>query len=76
MKVTGGCRKLHNEKPQNLYSSLNIRMIKSQSMRWAGHVACMGKDEKCIKNVGQKPEEKRQLGRPREDIYMDLKETG
>jgi hypothetical protein len=35
-------RKLHNEEFQNLYSSPNIiRMIKSRSMRWAGHVPRM-----------------------------------
>jgi hypothetical protein len=33
-------RKLHNEEPHNLYSSPSIiRMIRSRSMRWAGHVA-------------------------------------
>jgi hypothetical protein len=38
-EVTGDRRKLHN----NLYSSSNIiRMIRSKSMRWAGHVARMG----------------------------------
>jgi hypothetical protein len=32
-------RKLQNEELHNLYSSPNIiRMIKSRSMRWAGHV--------------------------------------
>ena len=30
----------------DLYSSPNIvREIKSKSMRWAGHVACMGREE-------------------------------
>jgi hypothetical protein len=39
-KVTRGWR---NEKLHNLCSSPNIiTMIKSMSMRWAGHVACMG----------------------------------
>jgi hypothetical protein len=39
-EVTGGLRKLHNEKLHSLYSSPNIiRMIKSRRMRWAGHVA-------------------------------------
>jgi hypothetical protein len=33
-------------------------------MRWAGHVACM-RDDKSIKNFGQKPEGKRPLRRPR-----------
>jgi hypothetical protein len=35
--------KMHNDELQRLYSSLNIvRMIKSRSMRWAGHVAHVG----------------------------------
>jgi hypothetical protein len=42
--VTGGWRKLHNEELHNLYSSPSIiRMIKSRRMRWAGHVARMGR---------------------------------
>jgi hypothetical protein len=43
-EVTGGWRKLHNEKRHNLYSSPSIiRMIKSRRLRWAGHVARMGR---------------------------------
>jgi hypothetical protein len=43
-EVTGGWRKLHNEELHNLYSSPSIiRMIKSRRIRWAGHVARMGK---------------------------------
>jgi hypothetical protein len=43
-KVTGGWRRLHNEELHDLYSSPSIiRMIKSRKMRWAGHVARMGK---------------------------------
>jgi hypothetical protein len=42
-EVTGDWRKLHNEKPHNLYSSNMIRMIKSRRMRWAGHVARIGR---------------------------------
>jgi hypothetical protein len=35
---------VHNEELHNLYSSPNIiRMIKSRRIRWAGHVARMGK---------------------------------
>jgi hypothetical protein len=35
---------VHNEELHNLYSSPNIiRMIKSRRMRWAGHVARMGR---------------------------------
>jgi hypothetical protein len=41
--VVGGWRKLHN-KLHNLYSSASIiRIMKSRRMRWAGHVARMGK---------------------------------
>jgi hypothetical protein len=37
-EVTGGWRKLHNEKLHNLYSSPNIiSIIKSMRMSWAGH---------------------------------------
>jgi hypothetical protein len=49
-EVTGDWKKLHNEELHNLYSSPNtIRMIKSKWLRWAGHVARMGrKRKKCI----------------------------
>jgi hypothetical protein len=46
-EVTGDSRKLHNEELHNLYSSNFspniIRMIKSRRIRWAGHVARMGR---------------------------------
>ena len=43
-KVTGEWRKLHNEELRDLYSLPNIvRVVKSRRMRWAGHVAHMGK---------------------------------
>jgi hypothetical protein len=42
-EVTGQWRKLHVEELRDLYSSLSIIiMIKSMSMRWAGHVERMG----------------------------------
>jgi hypothetical protein len=42
----GSCRKLHNDELHNLYSSPNIvRVIKSRMLRWAGHVARMGRRE-------------------------------
>jgi hypothetical protein len=40
-EVTGEWRKLHNEELHNLYSSQDIRHVKSGRMRWAGHVARM-----------------------------------
>jgi hypothetical protein len=43
-EVTGGWRKLNNEGLQNLYfSSSIIRMIMSRKMRYARHVARMGR---------------------------------
>jgi hypothetical protein len=49
-EVTGGWKKLHNEELHGLYSSPNIiRMIKSRRMRWAGHVARMGKMGNALK---------------------------
>jgi hypothetical protein len=43
-EVMGGWRKLHNEELHNLYSSPSIiRMIKSRRMRWAVHVARIGR---------------------------------
>jgi hypothetical protein len=48
-EVTGDWRNPHIEKLHNLYSLPNIiRMIKSRRMRWAGHVARMGREEECI----------------------------
>jgi hypothetical protein len=47
-EVTGNWRKLHNEELHDLYSLPNImRVIKSRRMRWAGHVARMGRREAC-----------------------------
>jgi hypothetical protein len=43
-EVTGGLRKLHNEKLRDLYSSPSIsRIVKSMRMRWAGYVARIGR---------------------------------
>jgi hypothetical protein len=45
-EVTGEWRKLPNEELRDLYSLPSvIRIIKSRSMRWAGHVARMGRRE-------------------------------
>jgi hypothetical protein len=43
-EVTREWRKLHNEELHNLYSPPTVmRVIKSRPMKWAGHVACMGR---------------------------------
>ena len=47
--VTGEWRRLHNEELNDLYCSPSIvRVIKSRTMRWAGHVAHMGEERGCI----------------------------
>jgi hypothetical protein len=48
-KFMEGWRKLHNEELRDLYSSPSIiRIIKSRRMKWAGHVARMGRRGTCI----------------------------
>ena len=69
--------KLHNEELNGLYSSPNtVRVIKSRRMRWAGHVARMGKDRGAYRVLVGKSEGKIPLGRTRrrleDNIKMDL----
>ena len=79
-EVTGEWRELHNEELNDLYSLPNIvRVVKSRRMRWAGHVARMGRIGMCMGcwwgRLGKRP-----LGRPRrrweDNIKMDLQEVG
>jgi hypothetical protein len=45
-EVTRQWRKIRNRELKDLFSSSNIlRVIKSRRMRWAGHVARMGRRE-------------------------------
>jgi hypothetical protein len=46
-------RRLHHEELHNLYTSPNMRVIKSRRIRWTRKVARMG-HEKCIQNFGRK----------------------
>jgi hypothetical protein len=71
-EVTGDWRKLHYEELHNLYSSPNI-MIKSRRMRWAGHVARMGKKRNAYRLLVGKPEGKRPQGRPRRRWVDNIK---
>jgi hypothetical protein len=79
-EVTGEWRKLHNEELYNLYSSRDIRQVKSRRMTWAGHVARMGEERKLYKVLVGKLKGKRPLGRTRRrwvhGIRMDLREIG
>jgi hypothetical protein len=55
-------------------------MIKSRRMRWAGHVAQLGKGRGVYRVLVGKPEGKKPLGRPKcrweHNIKMDLQEVG
>ena len=79
--VMGEWRRLHNEEPNDLYSSPNIvRVIQSRRMRWAGHVARLGEERGVYRVLAGKPDGKRPLGRPRrrcvDNITTDLQEVG
>jgi hypothetical protein len=53
-EVTGEWRKLHSEELNDLYCSPHIiRALKTRRMRWAGHVARMGGEERCIQCFGR-----------------------
>jgi hypothetical protein len=57
--VTGQWRKLHSGELHNLYSSPDmIRQIKSRRMRWAGHVARMGGEQR-VQGFGGKARRKK-----------------
>jgi hypothetical protein len=80
-EVTRECRRLHNKKVYALYSSPNIiRVTKSRRLRWAGHVARMGEGRGAYRVLGEKPQGRRPLGRPRRrwenNIKIDLPEVG
>ena len=64
-----------------MYSSPNIiRDLKSRRLRWAGHVARMGKFRNAYRVLVGKPESKRPLGSPKnrweDNIKMDLRVVG
>jgi hypothetical protein len=77
----GSWIKLHNDELHSLYSSPNIvRVIKSRRMRWAGHVARMGKVRGVYRVLVGRSEGKRPMGRPRrrweDNIKMGIREIG
>jgi hypothetical protein len=80
-EVMGGWKKLYNEDLHNLYSTPNIiRMIKSKTMRLAGHVGRMEEIRSAYKILVRKPEGKRQFIRPvrrwEDSIKVGLGEIG
>jgi hypothetical protein len=77
----GSWRKMHNDELHGLFSSPNIvRAIKSWSMRWVGHVACIGKGRDVYRVFVGRSKGKRTLGRQwlrlEDNMKMDLRETG
>jgi hypothetical protein len=55
-EVIGGWRNLHNELHKLYFWPSIIRMIKSRSMKWAGHVARMGEKGNAYRILVGKPE--------------------
>jgi hypothetical protein len=79
-EVTGEWRKLHNKELRDLYSSpIIVRVIKSRSMKWAGHVERTWEKRNVYRLLVGKPEGRRTLGRPRlrwvGNIRMNLGEV-
>ena len=73
-EVTWKWRKVHNEGLNDLYSLPNIvRGIKSRRMRWAGHVACMGRVEVYTRFSWGNLREGDHLGRPGVDGVIILR---
>jgi hypothetical protein len=63
-EVTGEWSRLHKEELNDLYSSPTIiRVIKSRRMRWAGHVASMGKGRSAYRIL---------VGRLREGDHLEV----
>jgi hypothetical protein len=78
-EVAGVWRRLHNEELQNLYASpYIIRVTKSKTMRFSGHVARMRKMRNSNNILVGKHDQKRTLLRPRrrweDNIRTNLRE--
>jgi hypothetical protein len=62
------------------HTHTHSRVIKSRRMKWAGHVAHMGKGTGAYRILVVRPEGRRPFGRPRhrwgDNIKLDLQEVG
>ena len=75
MDENGEWRKHHNEDLHNLYRSPNIvKLIKSRSLRWAGHVARMEEGKSALKILTDTPTRKRPVGRTEDGSERSRKE--
>jgi hypothetical protein len=79
-KLTQGSCLQRTAQDTNKISPIIIRIIRSRRMRFAGHVARIGKKRNAYRLFVGKPEGRRPLGRPRrgwvDNIRMDLGEVG
>jgi hypothetical protein len=77
-EVTRDWRKLHNDELYGLCLQIIITFLKSRRMRWAGHVARMGKKRNVYTFLVGNAKRRRQLGRPRSRCMtaLDLKNSG
>jgi len=58
-EVTGELKKLRNEELNDLYSSPDIiRVIRSRRMKWAGPVAPMEGEDRCLRGFGGETRER------------------
>jgi len=65
-EITRQWRRLRNEERRDLYCSRNIiRVIKSRTLRWAGHVTRTRNRRGAYRVVVRRPEGKTPLARPR-----------
>jgi hypothetical protein len=61
-EITEGWKRLHNDVLYHLYSSTNIVRVINSRMRWAGHVASIGRREVHTEFL---------WGNPRERVHLD-----
>ena len=57
-----------------MYASLNnIWATNSRRMKWVGHIARVGREERCTQGFGGETRRKEPLGRPRRRWEYDIK---